>query len=159
MRTRSERSKRSTKPNNRGFSEQPARRKTSRHRRKPAFNCRPRSCDVMKIAILPGDGIGPEIVAEALKVIECLRRDGIAVETETAPIGGAGYDTAKQPPPDATLSLAQSADAVLMGAVGRPQYDGLPRASRPEQGFPAVRNALGPFPNLRPGLLSPGLPR
>jgi 3-isopropylmalate dehydrogenase len=107
----------------------------------------------MKIAILPGDGIGTEIVAEALKIIERLRRDGVAVETETAPIGGAGYDAAKQPLPDATLKLAQSADAVLMGAVGGPQYDALPRAVRPEQGLLAIRKALGLFANLRPALL------
>jgi 3-isopropylmalate dehydrogenase len=107
----------------------------------------------MKIAILPGDGIGTEIVAEALKVFERLRRDGVAVETETAPIGGAGYDASGQPLPDATLGLAQSADAVLMGAVGGPQYDALPRASRPEQGLLAIRKALGLFANLRPALL------
>ena len=111
----------------------------------------------MKIAILPGDGIGTEIVAEALKVLERLRRDGVPVETETAPIGGAGYDAAKQPLPDATLRLAQSADAVLMGAVGGPQYDALPRASRPEQGLLAIRKALGLFANLRPALLYPEL--
>src|SRR5450631_2469844 len=157
MRTRSARSKPSTKPRNRGFSEQPARRKTSRHRRKPAFNCRPRSCLVMKIAILPGDGIGTEIIAEALKVIDRLRRDGEAIETETAPIGGAGYDAAKQPLPDATLKLARSADAVVMGAVGGPQYDALPRASRPEQGLLAIRKELGLFANLRPALLYPEL--
>jgi 3-isopropylmalate dehydrogenase len=111
----------------------------------------------VKIAILPGDGIGAEIVAEALKVLHHLRRDGVAVETETAPIGGAGYDAAKQPLPDATLRLAQSADAVLMGAVGGPQYDALPRALRPEQGLLAIRKALGLFANLRPALLYPEL--
>jgi 3-isopropylmalate dehydrogenase len=111
----------------------------------------------MKIAILPGDGIGTEIVAEALKVIDRLRRDGEAIETETAPIGGAGYDAAKQPLPDATLKLARSADAVVMGAVGGPQYDTLPRASRPEQGLLAIRKELGLFANLRPALLYPEL--
>ena len=111
----------------------------------------------MKIAILPGDGIGPEIIAEALKVFERLRRDGVAVETETAPIGGAGYDAAGQPLPEATLKLAQDADAVLMGAVGGPKYDSLPRALRPEQGLLAIRKALGLFANLRPALLYPEL--
>ena len=111
----------------------------------------------MKIAILPGDGIGTEIIAEALKVIDRLRRDGEAIETETAPIGGAGYDAAKQPLPDATLKLARSADAVVMGAVGGPQYDALPRASRPEQGLLAIRKELGLFANLRPALLYPEL--
>ena len=64
----------------------------------------------MKIALLPGDGIGPEIVAEAAKLLERLRREGLRIETETAPIGGAGYDTAGQPLPDATLKLAQAAE-------------------------------------------------
>jgi 3-isopropylmalate dehydrogenase len=111
----------------------------------------------MKIAILPGDGIGTEIVAEALKVLERLRRDGLAVETETAPIGGAGYDTAKQPLPDATLQLARDADAVLLGAVGGPQYETLPRALRPEQGILGIRKALGLFANLRPATQYPEL--
>jgi 3-isopropylmalate dehydrogenase len=111
----------------------------------------------MKIAILPGDGIGSEIVAEALKVLGRLRSDGLSVETETAPIGGAGYDAAKQPLPEATLRVAQSADAVLLGAVGGPQYDALPRALRPEQGILGIRKALGLFANLRPATLYPEL--
>lgn len=111
----------------------------------------------MKIAVLPGDGIGPEIVAEALKVLDALRRDGIAVETETAPIGGAGYDAAGEPLPPATLALAQSADAILLGAVGGPRFDTLPRALRPEQGILGIRKALGLFANLRPALLYPEL--
>jgi 3-isopropylmalate dehydrogenase len=111
----------------------------------------------MKIAVLPGDGIGTEIVAEALKVLEHLRRDGLTVETETAPIGGAGYEAAKQPLPEATLRLAQHADAVLLGAVGGPQYDALPRALRPEQGILSIRKALGLFANLRPATLYPEL--
>jgi 3-isopropylmalate dehydrogenase len=111
----------------------------------------------MKIAILPGDGIGPEIVAEAAKVLEALRRDGLPIETESAPIGGAGYDAAQQPLPQATLALAQDADAVLLGAVGGPRYDTLPRALRPEQGILAIRKALGLFANLRPAILYPEL--
>ncbi len=111
----------------------------------------------MKIAVLPGDGIGPEIVAEALKVLEVLRGEGVAIETETAPIGGAGYDTARQPLPPATLALAQKADAILLGAVGGPQYDALPRALRPEQGILGIRKALGLFANLRPAFLYPEL--
>ena len=111
----------------------------------------------MKIAILPGDGIGPEIVGEAVKIVDALRRDGVPVETETAPIGGAGYDAAKQPLPAATLALAQSADAVLLGAVGGPQYDALPRALRPEQAILGIRKALSLFANLRPALLYPEL--
>ena len=111
----------------------------------------------MKIAILPGDGIGREIVAEAVNVLDVLRRDGLPLETETAPIGGAGYDAAKEPLPAATLALAQAADAVLLGAVGGPQYDTLPRALRPEQGILGIRKALGLFANLRPALLYPEL--
>jgi 3-isopropylmalate dehydrogenase len=111
----------------------------------------------VKVALLPGDGIGPEIVAEAAKLIERLRREGLPIETETAPIGGAGYDASWEPLPRATLELAQAADAVLMGAVGGPQYDALPRAQRPEQGILAIRKALGLFANLRPALLYPEL--
>ncbi len=111
----------------------------------------------MKIAILPGDGIGREIVGEAVKVLELLRQEGVPIATETAPIGGAGYDAAKHPLPNATLALAQAADAVLLGAVGGPQYDALPRALRPEQGILGIRKALQLFANLRPALLYPEL--
>ena len=111
----------------------------------------------MKIAILPGDGVGPEIVAEAVKLLERLRREGLPIETETAAIGGAGYDAAQDPLPEATLKLAQAADAILLGAVGGPRYDGLPRGLRPEQGILAIRKALGLFANLRPTLLYPEL--
>jgi len=111
----------------------------------------------VKVALLPGDGIGPEVVAEAAKLLERLRREGLPIETETAPIGGAAYDAAGAPLPEVTLELAQAADAVLMGAVGGPQYDALPRAMRPEQGILAIRKALGLFANLRPALLFPEL--
>jgi 3-isopropylmalate dehydrogenase len=111
----------------------------------------------MKIALLPGDGIGPEIVAQAEKLLERLRGEGVRVETEAAPIGGAGYDSAGEPLPARTLELARSADAVLLGAVGGPRYDALPRALRPEQGILAIRKALGLFANLRPALLYPEL--
>ena len=111
----------------------------------------------MKIALLPGDGIGPEIVAETVKILERLRREGLPIETETAPIGGAGVDAGGKPLPDATLKLARAADAVLLGAVGGPQYDVLPRALRPEQGILAIRKALGLFANLRPAFLYPEL--
>ena len=89
----------------------------------------------MKIAVLPGDGIGPEIVAQAEKVLEALRSDGLKIELEYAHIGGAGYDAAGDPLPDATLKLAKESDAVLLGAVGGYQYDSLARALRPEQGL------------------------
>jgi 3-isopropylmalate dehydrogenase len=111
----------------------------------------------VKIAVLPGDGIGPEIVAEALKILSRLRRDGLAIETEAAPIGGAGYDAARQPLPEATLKLARNADAVLLGAVGGPRYDALPRELRPERGILALRKELALFANLRPALLYPEL--
>ena len=111
----------------------------------------------MKIAMLPGDGIGTEIVAEAAKVLERLRRDGLPIETETAPIGGAGYDAVGQPLPEATLAIAQRADAVVLGAVGGPKYESLPRHLRPEQGLLSIRKALGLFANLRPALLYPEL--
>ena len=107
----------------------------------------------MKIAVLPGDGIGPEIVAQAVRVLEALRRDGLKVELEQAPIGGAGHDAAQDPLPAKTLELARGADAILLGAVGGPQYDALPRPLRPEQGLLRIRKELGLFANLRPALL------
>ena len=100
-----------------------------------------------KIAVLPGDGIGPEIIAEAVKVLDTLKsRFGLKIEMELAPIGGAGYDAAKQPLPEATLKLAKAANAVLLGAVGGPQYDNLPRELRPERGLLGIRSELGLFP-------------
>jgi len=107
----------------------------------------------MKIAILPGDGIGPEIVKQALKVLRQLASEGLKIEIEQAPIGGAGYDTARDPLPEQTLALARASDAVLLGAVGGPKYDALPRAMRPEQGLLRIRKELGLFANLRPALL------
>jgi len=111
----------------------------------------------MKIAVLPGDGIGPEIVAQAVKVLEALRGDGLKIELEYAPIGGAGYDAAGDPFPPETEKLALAADAVLLGAVGGYQYDTLPRPMRPEQGLLRIRKGLGLFANLRPALVYPEL--
>jgi 3-isopropylmalate dehydrogenase len=111
----------------------------------------------MKIAVLPGDGIGPEIVGQAVKVLRALMRDGLKIELEQAPMGGAGYDATGDPLPEATLELAQAADAVLLGAVGGYQYDALPRNKRPEQGLLRIRKALGLFANLRPAVLYPEL--
>jgi 3-isopropylmalate dehydrogenase len=111
----------------------------------------------MKIAVLPGDGIGPEIVAQAVKVLKALARDGLKLELEEAPYGGAGVDVHGDPLPEPTLKLARAADAVLAGAVGGPQYDALPRAQRPEQGILRIRKELGLFANLRPALLFPEL--
>lgn len=111
-----------------------------------------------KILVLPGDGIGPEIVAEAVKVIDMLKsRHGLDVELDQAPIGGAGYDAAGHPLPEETLAKARQADAVLLGAVGGPQYDALERDLRPERGLLGIRKELGLFANLRPALLYPEL--
>ena len=104
----------------------------------------------MKIAVLAGDGIGPEIIAQAHRVLEVLRRDGLKLELEAAPYGGAGYDAHGDPLPETTLKLARAADAVLCGAVGGPQYDALPREKRPEQGILRIRKELQLFANLRP---------
>ena len=111
----------------------------------------------MKIAVLAGDGIGPEIVGQAVKVLEALRSDGLKLELESAPFGGAGFDTHGDPLPPSTLALAKSADAVLCGAVGGPKYDALPRPQRPEQGILRIRKELGLFANLRPAVLYPEL--
>ena len=101
----------------------------------------------MKLAVLPGDGIGPEIVAEALKV---LRKLDLRLEIQEAPVGGAAYASQGHPLPDKTLALAKEADAVLFGAVGDPRYDTLERAKRPEQAILGLRKGLGLFANLRP---------
>ncbi len=104
----------------------------------------------MKIALLPGDGIGPEILREAVRVLEALRLEGLKVETEEAAVGGAAYDLSGSPLPDATLRLARSADAVLFGAVGGPKYDALPRDKRPENAILGLRKECDFFANLRP---------
>ena len=103
----------------------------------------------MKIAILPGDGIGTEIVAEALKVLHAL---GLRFEAETALVGGAAYDAHGHPLPGSTLKLAQQADAILFGAVGDWKYDKLDRPLRPEQAILGLRKALGLFANFRPAI-------
>ena len=101
----------------------------------------------MKIAVLPGDGIGKEIVAQAVKVLRGL---ALPLELEEAPVGGAGFEAAGDPLPEATLALARAADAILFGAIGGPQYDTLPRDKRPERGLLRLRKELGLFANLRP---------
>ncbi len=111
----------------------------------------------MKIAVLPGDGIGPEIVAQAVKVLKVLASDGLKLELQEAPIGGAGFDAVGDPLPEATLALAKASDAVLLGAVGGPQYDSLPRDKRPERGLLRIRKEMNLFANLRPALLYPEL--
>ena len=111
----------------------------------------------MKIAVLPGDGIGPEIVAQAVKVLRALAQDGLKLEMEEAPVGGAAYDAVGDSLPAATLKLARDADAILFGAVGGWQYDTLPRAKRPEQALLDLRKELGLFANLRPAKVFPEL--
>ncbi|MGC2518540.1 MAG: 3-isopropylmalate dehydrogenase [Burkholderiales bacterium] len=111
----------------------------------------------MKIAILPGDGIGTEIVAEAVKVLKALERGALRFDMEAAPVGGAGCDAAGDPLPESTLALAREADAILFGAVGGWQYDKLPRAKRPEQALLRLRKELNLFANLRPAMVYPEL--
>ncbi len=108
----------------------------------------------MKIAILPGDGIGPEIVDQAVNVLNVL---GLKFEMETAAVGGAGYAAHGHPLPEATLKLAKEADAILFGAVGDFQYDSLERSLRPEQAILGLRKHLQLFANFRPAILYPEL--
>ena len=105
------------------------------------------------IAILPGDGIGPEIIAQAVRVLDRLIAEGLDAAYQYAPIGGAGYDEYGAPYPEFTQKLCHQADAVLLGAVGGPQYDNLDRPLRPERGLLAIRKDLNLFANLRPAIL------
>ncbi len=110
------------------------------------------------ILVLPGDGIGQEIVAEAVKVLACLRDDfGLDIEMDEALIGGAAYDASGDPLPAATLELAKEADAILLGAVGGPKWEPLDISVRPEKGLLGIRKELGLFANLRPAILYPQL--
>ena len=108
----------------------------------------------MKIAVLPGDGIGPEIVAQAVRVLRAL---GQNFELEEAPVGGAAYDVAGHPLPPATLALAKKADAILFGSVGDWKYDTLARELRPEQAILGLRKHLELFANFRPAICYPEL--
>jgi 3-isopropylmalate dehydrogenase len=110
-----------------------------------------------KILILPGDGIGPEIIAEAVKVLNKLLADGLDIELEVGLVGGSAYDAKGQPLPEDTLIQARAADAILLGAVGGPQYESLDRPLRPEQGLLRLRAELKLFSNLRPAILYPQL--
>jgi 3-isopropylmalate dehydrogenase len=109
----------------------------------------------MKIALLPGDGIGPEIMAEAKKVLDALRLPRVTYWE--ADVGGIGYRRHGHPLPPETLEMAKAADAVLFGAVGDPACDNLERHLRPEQAILGLRQALGLFANLRPATMFPGL--
>jgi len=108
----------------------------------------------MKICVLPGDGIGPEITAEAVRVLNAL---DLQFEMEEALLGGSAVDATGEPYPEATRKLAREADAVLLGAVGGPQWDSLPREKRPERGLLGIRKDLNLFANLRPAILYPEL--
>ena len=109
---------------------------------------------VMKIAVLPGDGIGPEIVTEAVKVLKAL---DLSFEMEEAKVGGAAFDAHGHPLPERTLKLAMAADAVLFGSVGDWKYDTLERALRPEQAILGLRKNMGLFANFRPAICYPQL--
>jgi 3-isopropylmalate dehydrogenase len=108
----------------------------------------------MKIAVLAGDGIGPEITAQAERVIEAL---DLGIGMAHAPVGGTAYDQAGDPLPPATLALCEQSDAILFGAVGGPKYDALPRPMRPEQGLLRLRKHFDLFANLRPAIVYPEL--
>lgn len=110
------------------------------------------------LAILSGDGIGPEVMAEAIKVLEVLRDlVSLNIHLEEAPVGGIAIDTTGQPLPSETLTLAKRADAVLLGAVGGPKWERLDISMRPEKGLLGLRSGLGLFANLRPAILFPEL--
>lgn len=111
----------------------------------------------MKIAVLAGDGIGPEIIAQAERILLALKSDGLKFELEPGLLGGCAVDATEEPFPEVTRQLVAQADAVLLGAVGGPRYDSLPREKRPEQGLLAIRKALNLFANLRPAILYPEL--
>jgi len=111
----------------------------------------------MKIALLAGDGIGPEIVAQAERILHHFKQEGLKIELESGLLGGCAVDAAGEPFPESTRRLAIEADAILLGAVGGTQYDNLPREKRPEQGLLAIRKELNLFANLRPVVLYPQL--
>jgi len=111
-----------------------------------------------KIAVLPGDGIGPEIVNEAIKILACLRDErGFDVELENGLVGGIAYDQTGSPLPEQTLKLARDADSILLGAVGGPKWEPLDYSVRPERGLLGLRSELNLYANLRPALLYPEL--
>jgi len=111
-----------------------------------------------KIAILPGDGIGPEVAEQAVRVIEAINtKHNTGFECPTAPMGGAAYDLHGHPLPPETLALAQECDAVLLGAVGGPKWEAIQREHRPERALLGIRKALNLFANLRPATLFPQL--
>ncbi len=112
---------------------------------------------MMRIAVLAGDGIGPEITEQALRVVKALGKQGLAIETVPALVGGAAYDAHGDPLPPQTVQACESAQAILFGAVGGPRYDALERPKRPEQGLLRLRKHFDLFANLRPAIVYPEL--
>ena len=106
-----------------------------------------------KLLLLPGDGIGPEVMAEVKKLIDWMNAHGLCrLETEEGLVGGACYDAHKVAVTDATMALAQAADAVIFGAVGGPKWDAAPFEARPEAGLLRLRKGMAVFANLRPAI-------
>ena len=110
-----------------------------------------------RVLVLPGDGIGPEIIAEAVKVLDKLVGEGLDIELDEGLVGGAAYDATGTPLPEATLDMAHEADAILLGAVGGYKWESLDISVRPEKGLLGLRSELGLFSNLRPAVLAPQL--
>ena len=112
----------------------------------------------LNIAVFPGDGIGPEVVEEALKILKIIESKlGLKISLNEAPIGGAGYEATGHPLPEASLKAAQNADAVLLGAVGGPKWENIDFALRPERALLGLRSSLGLYANLRPASIFPAL--
>lgn len=119
---------------------------------------KPGSSDVLRVVALPGDGVGPEVTRAAVQVLElCVKAAGRELELASLPVGGAGYDADGDPLPKRTEAACKGAHAVLLGAVGGPQYDGLTPNHRPEKGLLRLRTALGVYANLRPVKIYPSL--
>ena len=113
----------------------------------------------LRVAVLPGDGIGPEVTRAAMAVLRAAcSLEGVDVETAEHPVGGAAIRASGSPLPDATLAACLAADAVFLGAVGDPSFDGEPRERKPETGLLRLRKALGVFANVRPARIVPGIP-
>ena len=112
----------------------------------------------LNIAVFPGDGIGPEVVEEALKILKIIElKLGLKISLNEAPVGGAGYEATGHPLPEASLKAAQNADAVLLGAVGGPKWENINFALRPERALLGLRSSLGLYANLRPASIFPAL--
>ena len=103
-----------------------------------------------QLLVLPGDGIGPEIIAQAIKIIDIIKKQQPSLNYEYGLLGGVASEREGSPFPESTRKQCDRSDAILLGAVGHPQYDNLERALRPERGLLAIRKYLGLFANLRP---------